>query len=86
MSHHGERTVKIFDVWGLERRDFFLEKIFERFHIGSHVVSKINVNSSKSAVKWNYYPTGSLPWEVDIKTRFGEWGDTKVKDLAFSII
>lgn len=63
-----------------------MEKIFERFHIGSHVVSKKNVNPSKSAVKWNYYPTGSLAWEGDIKIRFGEWSDTKVKDLAFSFI
>lgn len=63
-----------------------MEKIFERFHIGSHVVSKKNVNPSKSAVKWNYYPTGSLAWEADIKIRFGEGGDTKVKDLAFSFI
>lgn len=63
-----------------------MEKVFERFHIGSSLVLKINVNPSKSVVKWNYYPTESLAWEADIKIRFGEWGETKEKNLAFSFI
>lgn len=54
---------------GLERRGFCLGKVFERFHIGSSIVLKINVNLSKSAVKWNYYPIWSLLWEIDINIR-----------------
>lgn len=41
-----------------------MEKIFERFHIGSSIVLKINVKPSKSVVKCNY-PTENLAWEVD---------------------